>query len=209
MRGCMRVKERVGGGRWQRRGEGQRIPPPPAERDPLIPPPCASGIASCSSCMRARCSSCMRAHGRFACVRVCDRERARECLAEQHASAYVSIRQHTRARVPGGTACVSIRQHTPAYARESACRNSMRQHTPAYARESAWRNSMRQHASAYVSIRESAWRNSIRQHTSAYAPGGRCRDRRAQVRPHTPAYASIRQHTSAYVSIRAWRKTSR
>jgi hypothetical protein len=71
------------------------------------------------------------------------------CSIRQHASAYVSIRQHTGrqgAPVLNTTAAyVSIRQHTSAYF-------SIRQHTLAYV-------SIRQHTSAYVSIR---------QHTSAY-----------------------------------------
>jgi hypothetical protein len=71
---------------------------------------------------------------------------------DQHASAYVSIRQHTQRHVlylwlcREGSACVSIRQHASAYAApRTVCLALQR------------RLSMRQHTLAYVSIRSATY----------------------------------------------------
>jgi hypothetical protein len=132
----------------------------------------------------------------------------------QHASAYVSIRQHTNvgcplARLRRRALChiiVSIRQHTSAYV-------SIRKHTSGHIHRGMWTHiadtrtqltgvsaltsSMPVSASstrlaAYVSRRQqtSAY-VSIRQHTSAYV----------SIRQHTSAYVSNRPHTSAYLGV--------
>jgi hypothetical protein len=120
-----------------------------------------------------------------------------------HASAYVSMRQHTCRKAPHAhsarsrasriamPACVRIRPHT------SAC-VSIRQHTPRMPTRAAaplaspCLRPACQHTAAYVSAC---------QHTSAYvsaaAPlGSPC------LLPTCPLCVSIRQHTSAYVRMR-------
>jgi hypothetical protein len=145
-----------------------------------------------------------------------------------HASAYVSIRQHTSASVEplcrtasadlmmaarrscptSSTSCIAssaeegcIRQHTSAYV-------SIRPHTSAYVtpaqRPARLVSHLLQKRGAYVSIRQhtSAY-VSIRQHTSAYVtPAQRPARLVLRLLQRRSAYDSIRQHTSAYVSIR-------
>jgi hypothetical protein len=146
-------------------------------------------------------------------------------LFQTHASAYVSIRQHTSAYRPHGFEVVipdadfavfatadeavnkrrqrvhralvrCIRQHTSAYATADEAVNKRRQRI-----HRALVRCIRQHTSAYGSIRQHpAAYGSIRQHTSPSIPDtiiSICSSRF-----HTAAYVSIRQHTSAYVSIR-------
>jgi hypothetical protein len=145
--------------------------------------------------------------------------RTRKPAESYHASAYVGIRQHTRAYGHGHlqraiplqhtSAYVSIRQHTSAYASipvesDDAEIEGHRQHTPPAAPRYRI-HSRHLHTAAYVSIR---------QHTSAYvsiqqplaAPRYRIHSRHLHhfrgMRQHTSACVSIRRHTSAYVSIR-------
>ncbi len=89
-------------------------------------------------------------------------------LPTKHASAYVSIRQHTSAY-----AYVSIRQHTSAYV------------------------SIRQHTSAYVLALGRSRPGSIRQHTSAYVSIAHTPVDQRSLPVVFVAYVSIRQHTSA------------
>ena len=100
----------------------------------------------------------------------------RRAACVQHASAYVSIRQHASACV---TAYVSVRQRTSAYV-------SIRHLN---LRSFFLHSAIRQHTSAYVSICQRTFEpEKLFAELFAFS--------------NTSAYVSIRQHMSAYVSIR-------